>query len=384
MSPSTPRPTLTGRLADGTPIQVRLHDERIDSVTAIPRAEAEDQLILPALVDLQVNGYAGIDVNADDVSADDVAGLVEALWRRGVGTVCPTVITAPEDRIVAALRAIAAARDADPLVAASIPGVHVEGPSLSAVDGARGAHDATHLRDPDIEEFRRWQRACGDLVRIVTLAPERNGALAYITALSEAGVLVGVGHTAAEPDRIRDAALAGARLSTHLGNGAQATLPRHPNQLWAQLAEDRLTASFIADGHHLPVDTVTTMLRAKSVRRSVLVSDSAALAGSPPGDYRTPVGDQVTVTADGRLTLTGTNLLAGSGRCLLDCVGWLAEHTEHSLDAAVRMATVNPSRLLGLGDRGEITAGAPADLTICAPDLSVLATYVRGRPVYRV
>ena len=375
--------TVTGRLADGTPIRVRTRGARIDSATAIPRSEADDQLILPGLLDIQVNGYAGIDINAEDVTAEDVAALTRVLWKHGVAGFCPTVITASEERITAALRAIAAARDADPWVAASIPGIHVEGPYLSAVDGARGAHDAEQLRDPDQAEFQRWQQACGGLVRIVTVAPERAGALSYIAELAAAGVLVAIGHTAAEPERIRAAALAGARLSTHLGNGAEATLPRHPNHLWAQLAEKRLAASFIADGHHLSSDTLTVMLRAKDVPQSVLVSDSVALAGCAPGEYRTPVGGRVTVGNDGRLTLTGSNLLAGSGRNLRQCVAWLAEYTEHSLDAAVRMASQNPARLLGLGDRGEITAGAPADLTICGPDLSVRATYVRGRSVYR-
>jgi hypothetical protein len=130
---------------------------------------------------------------------------------------------------------------------------------------------------------------------------------------------------------------------------------RHPNHLWAQLAEDRLAASLIADGHHLPADTFAVMLRAKGVDRVVLVSDSVALTGCPPGGYITPVGGAVTVHPDGRLTLTGSELLAGSGRDLLDCVEWATTAAGLDLPTASRLAATNPARLLGLTDRGAIT-----------------------------
>lgn len=340
-----------GRLAGGRGVRVEFADGRISSVREL--AAAPDVLVLPGLVDLQVNGYAGFDVNAEGVTPEEIAWLVRALWARGVTTVLPTVITAPEHRILAALRAIARARELDPLVRHSIAGVHVEGPYLAAADGPRGAHDPAHLRDPEVAEYLRWQEASGGLVRIVTLAPERDGALDYIAAVS-AEVIVAIGHTAATPERVTAAARAGARLSTHLGNGAHAMLPRHPNHLWAQLADDRLAATFIADGHHLPADTFTAMRRAKGADRTILVSDSVALAGRAPGEYRTPVGGTITAHPDGRLTVTGTLFLAGSGRCLLDCLTWLRTETDVTLPEALRFAALNPARLLGL-DRGALS-----------------------------
>ncbi|GAA4430732.1 N-acetylglucosamine-6-phosphate deacetylase [Georgenia halophila] len=303
------------------------------------------------LVDLQVNGYAGLDVNADELEPATVVELTRALWAQGVTTYLPTIITAPEAKIVHALRAVAAARQTDPLVAHSIAGVHVEGPSLHPDDGPRGAHDVRHLRDPDVAELDRWQEASGGLVRVVTLAPERPGTEAYIKAARTRGVLVSLGHCAPTAEQVRAAARAGATLSTHLGNGTYRTVPRHPNHIWAQLAADELDAMLIADGHHLPVDVLTAMIRAKSSRCCVLTSDSAALAGNAPGEYRTPVGGSVTVDADGRLTLTGTELLAGSGRSLLGCLDWARAHLPVDPEALLAMATLNPARVLGLTDR---------------------------------
>jgi N-acetylglucosamine-6-phosphate deacetylase len=357
-------------------------------IAAIEPTDVDTSIwVIPGLIDLQINGYGGLDVNAEDVTADVISELTHRLWQLGITAFCPTVITASRARILATLRAIAAARNADALVAQSILGVHVEGPYLSDQDGARGAHDVTQLRNPDLTELAQWQKASEGAIRIVTLAPERRGSTEYIAALRQQGVLASIGHTAASADEIGAAVAAGARMSTHLGNGAQASLPRHPNYIWTQLAHDKLMASFIADGHHLPADTFIAMVRAKSTRRSILVSDSSALAGCPPGNYSTPVGGNVTVAVDGRLLVAGTNYLAGSGRCLLDCIGWAASSTTLTMADAVKMASTNPARILGLPRRGELRVGTQADLTLftmaeATATLRTEATIVRGNVVY--
>ncbi len=334
---------------------------------------------LPGLVDLQVNGYAGLDVNADDVEPDVIVALTQAMWARGVTTYLPTIVTASEKKIVQALRAIATARAGDADVAHSIAGVHVEGPSLNPDDGPRGAHDVRFLRDPDLDELDRWQHASGGLVRIVTLAPERAGAVDYIAGAVRRGVRVAIGHCAPAPGEVRAAARAGASLSTHLGNGTYGVLPRHPNHIWAQLAEDGLTAMLIADGHHLPADTLTAMIRAKSPQRCVLTSDAAALAGRAPGDYQTPVGGSVTVRSDGRLSLTGTDLLAGSGASLLDCLDWATAQVPFDAEFVVAMATANPAGVLGLPDRVE---GDRVVLERLDGVSRVVSTHLRGTQVY--
>lgn len=376
--------TLVGRLVDsGRPTRIRLADGRIESVE--DHSEPTENWIAPGLIDIQVNGFAGHDVNAEDVSADDIRALAEAEFAEGVTAFCPTVITGSTGRIVTALRAVAEARNADPLLARAIPCVHVEGPYIAAEDGPRGAHDKAHLRPPDLAEFRRWQEASGNLVGIITLAPELPGAAEYIRAVTAEGVVVSIGHSAATSADIAAAVAAGARLSTHLGNGSHAVLPRHPNYIWEQLAADDLTASFIADGHHLPPAVLTVMLRAKGIDRSILVSDTVALAGQAPGRYQTPVGGDVELTPEGRLVLPGTAYLAGATRPLSYCVDRAARHPGVELAAAVRMASGNPARLLGLTGRGEIRAGADADLTVFTRDadgLAIVTTVVNGRIVH--
>ncbi|MHA6624909.1 N-acetylglucosamine-6-phosphate deacetylase [Pseudonocardia sichuanensis] len=350
----------------------------ITHVREVP--DAPDALwLLPGLVDLQVNGYGGHDVNGPDVTAEVVVALVRALARAGTTTVVPTVITAPEGDIVRSLRAIAEARARDAAVRRAVPYVHVEGPHISPEDGPRGVHPIAQVRPPDPAEFDRWQQACEGLVGMVTLSPHHPGAVAYTEHLSRAGTLVAIGHTHATPAQVRAVADAGARLSTHLGNGAHAVLARHPNYLWAQLADDRLTAGFIADGHHLPADTLTAMLRAKGLERSVLVSDSVALAGMPPGEYTTPVGGAVVLSPDGRLSEAGTPYLAGAARCLADGVAQVVRLTGLPLGDAVRLATLNPGRFAG--GRGLLAPGAPADILLLGPDLQVRQVVAGGEVV---
>ncbi|HEY2078852.1 MAG TPA: amidohydrolase family protein [Streptosporangiaceae bacterium] len=321
-----------------------------------PAEGTSDLWLAPGLVDLQVNGFAGHDVNDTEVSAETLVELVRALWRVGVTTVLPTVVTASERQITRAVAVIGRARDADPMVAHAIPYVHVEGPFLSDQEGPRGVHDARHIRPASIEELRRW----GDLVGMVTVSPHDEAAIEFIRAAARAGVRCAIGHTHASPEQITRAVDAGAELSTHLGNGAHALLARHPNYLWAQLADDRLAAGFIADGHHLPADTFKAMLRAKGLDRALLVSDCTELGGMPPGRYRTPVGGEVDLSPDGRLSYVGTPFLAGASRSLADGVATAIAMADLTLTAALRLATANPGRFVG--GRGLLRPGAPADL----------------------
>jgi N-acetylglucosamine-6-phosphate deacetylase len=342
---------------------VRIERGRIASVTRSSADSAEEEAWLaPGFVDLQVNGFGGYDANAaeSDAGPEVVTGLVHALFAIGVTTVVPTIVTAAESHIIACLRRIVRARESDPLVRHAIPFIHVEGPHLSDEDGPRGVHPAEHIRPPDAAEFERWQAACDGLVGMVTLSPHFADSPAYISSLVARGVRVSIGHTHASPEQIRAAAEAGASLSTHLGNGAHAVLPRHPNYVWSQLAEDRLAAGFIADGHHLPADALIAMLRAKGLSRSFLVSDATTLAGSQPGIYRTPVGGEVELSREGRLSHVGTPYLAGAARPVTDGVAHVAALGPFSLGDAVGLATTTPGAVAG--GRGTLAIGAPADL----------------------
>lgn len=330
-------------------------------IARIEETKIDTDLYLSAgFVDLQVNGYTGFDVNAEQVSTATIIGLVEAMLASGVTSFAPTLITAPEEKICRGLRVIAETRDNHRQAAACIPFVHIEGPHISHLEGYRGAHAAEAVRPPSINEFDRWQIASGGIVGMVTLSPHFDAASDYVTALVKRGVHVAIGHTHATPEQIRRAVDAGASLSTHLGNGIAQEVPRHSNPIWSQLADDRLTATFIADGHHLPQDVLKAMLRAKGVGRSVLVSDSVALAGMPEGTYTSSVGGPVELRADGKLCLLGSDLLAGSTASLAQCIGHLVRMTEMPLSDALSMATANPGRFAG--NRGHLVPGYRADV----------------------
>ena len=351
--------TITGRdPATGAGLAVTLAEGLVTGIA--PAENAGAAWLAPGLVDLQVNGYGGLDLNTGDVTPALVRDLCLLMAEVGVTTFLPTLITASEAAIVSALQALAAARAEFPIVGHMVPGVHVEGPSISPVDGPRGAHPLEHVRAPSLAEFDRWQAASGNLVTMVTLSPEYPEAPAYIAALAARGVHVAIGHTAATPQEVHAAAEAGAVLSTHLGNGAAASLPRHPNFIWAQLADDRLTASFIADGHHLPADTLKAMLRAKSLDRAVLVSDAVKLAGMPPGLYEQVIGGKVEVTAEGRVGIAGTPYLAGDGLPLCANIAIAIELAGLSLADALRLATSNAGRFAA--GRGRLEIGQRADL----------------------
>jgi N-acetylglucosamine-6-phosphate deacetylase len=331
------------------------------SIQAIVQGRAEQEgWLSPGLIDLQVNGFQGADVNADAIDSDVILSLTKKMIATGVTTYLPTIITASEAKITTALRAVAEARRRSRLVADAVPYVHVEGTSISPADGYRGAHALEHIRPPSVAEFARWQQASGDLVGMVTLSPHWEGAEDYIANLARAGVHVAIGHTDATPEQIRRAVDAGATLSTHLGNGSAGMIPRHSNSLWPQLADDRLTATLIADGHHLPGDMLKTVLRAKGTARCILISDAVAVAGLPPGRYQTPVGGDVELHENGRLSLAGTEFLAGAVKPLKDGILHAASCGGISFAESLSMATSNPGRLVG--GIGILRPGVPADL----------------------
>nr|WP_245354318.1 amidohydrolase family protein [Brachybacterium sacelli] len=330
--------------------------------------------LAPGFIDLQVNGFAGIDVNGPEVTAERIAEITAALARIGVTTWVPTIVTASEEAIRHALRCVAEARASSPQLAHAIPLAHVEGPFLSDQDGPRGVHDAAQIRPIDPEEVARWQQA--GPVGIVTLSPHTDDAPAQIARIVGLGVQVAIGHTHATGPQITAAVDAGASLSTHLGNGIFPQLPRHPNPLWTQLAENRLTCGLIADGHHLPAETLEVMLRAKGVDRAFLVSDATELAGKDPGRYQTAVGGTVELTADGRLAYVGTELLAGAASDVAAGLRFVLRSTSLSLPDALALVTRTPGRILGRDTT--LRVGAPADLVTLTDDGTIQGVWQHG------
>ncbi|TVY08114.1 N-acetylglucosamine-6-phosphate deacetylase [Paenibacillus cremeus] len=385
------RTVIRGRhYRSGQPIEVVVEDgklKRIDEWEGAGDSLSQQPLPLigPGLVDLQLNGYQGMDFNADSITPEVVHSVTRALWKEGVTSYYPTVITNSAAFIEQAVSAIACACEEDPLTAACIAGIHLEGPFISPEDGARGAHPKAHVTAPDWELLQRWQDAAGGRIRIVTLSPEWPEAPAFIRRCVEQGIVVSIGHTAASPEQIRAAAEAGASMSTHFGNGAHPVLPRHPNYLWEQLACNELWSCVIADGFHLPDAVLKVVLKVKE-EQMLLVSDAVHLSGMPPGAYETPVGGRVVLTESGRLHLADDpRLLAGSAQMLLWSIAHMVGRGLCSLADAWEMASVRPAAKVGLQAANGLEFGAPADLLLMEWDGSKaipVEVYKSGASMY--
>ena len=357
--------------------------DRVEELIAPPPTSI---WLAPGFIDIQVNGYAGVDYCNPDTPLDEIARSLEVQFSTGVTRLFPTVITGSPELMLGAIRNLARARRELPHGQA-LEGIHVEGPHISPLDGPRGAHPKRSVRPPDIEEFKRWQDAAEGHVRLVTLSPEWPEAPRYIEYLAGAGVVVAIGHLHATPTQIDDAVRAGATLSTHLGNGAASQLPRHPNYLWQQLAEDRLAASFIVDGIHLGRDFLNVALRAKGLERAVAITDAVAPAGCQPGPYM--LGEvEVTLHPGNRVTLRESDRLAGSALRMDRGVENLMRLCGLSLSDALTLATRNPARVgridgrrrgLQPGDRADVVEFEYDD---AAQSIRVLRTWLDGELVH--
>jgi len=358
-------------------------------ITSVEEIGAQDDLpfISSGFIDTQFNGYTGFDYSSENLEKKDILKMTELLAASGTSCHFPTIITNSREIMVRNLEIISKALETYPELVDAIPGFHVEGPYISSEDGARGAHDLQFIRNPDYEEFLEWQSASGGKIKQLTLAPELEGAIDFIRRVSSEGVVVSIGHTAADPEIIREAVKAGARMSTHLGNGSHGVLPRLKNYLWEQLASDELTASIITDGFHLPPSVVKTILRTKGVDRVILVSDVTSFGGLKPGRYSW--GDiKVEVFEDGHIGLADTEYLAGAGHLLDHSLAWLMNEIGVDIADAIALCTENPSKIffpsrpvpgLNPGDLANLTTfnWERGDLK-----LKVLKTWCAGKSVY--
>lgn len=344
------------------PVRIECDQGRIQAIT--PAAEAAGlPLVASGFVDLQVNGYAGREFNHPQLSTAMVEDVCRAMDSCGCTAYLPTLTTDSNEIFLSSLAALAKAVKESPVARSRIAGIHVEGPYISPADGPRGAHPLRHVRPPNCDEFRRWCDVAEGLVKILTISPEYDSAIPLIELAVSLGVIVAIGHTQASSDQIRRATDAGASMSTHLGNGAHPQIKRHPNYIWDQLAEDRLTASLITDGCHLPPSVVKSMLRAKTPSRCVIVSDVTAMGGMPPGRYETGLGAQE-VLEDGRLVVAGQrDILAGASFLIHHCVANVPRFTGLSWQTAIELASTQPAALLG-NHQHALNPGAAANLVL--------------------
>jgi len=273
-------------------------------------------------VDIQVNGFLGIDFSEPGLTLDQVRRVTFELRDRGTLAYCPTVITSPWTTYEQNLPVLAQAHE-EPDLKPHLLGIHLEGPFISPKDGARGAHPKEATRPPDRSLTARLIELAENQVSIMTLAPELEGAIELIRFLVDQKITVAIGHHLATRDQIRTACDEGATCATHLGNGIPNMIPRHPNPIWDQLDEERLLLSLITDGHHLPDSFIRVVTRYAADDRLVIVSDSSPLAGLPPGSYQT-FGQDVVLEESGLLWNPRGEYLVGSSYSLLQCMNYLA------------------------------------------------------------
>lgn len=349
LSPETGKP-IAVTIADGRILKVEPHDDASVS-----------QWISPGWIELQVNGFAGVDYNSPATTAEEIGRSIGAQRKTGVTRLLPTVITGDLNEMASCLTNLARAKE-ELAEGGAIVGFHVEGPWISPEDGPRGAHPLEHVRPASVAEFARLQEAAEGLIRLLTLAPESPGALALIEYAVEGGVTVSMGHTGATVEQIEAAVSAGATMSTHLGNGAHSVQPKWSNYIQQQMADDRLCAGLIVDGIHLSPDFVKIAVRAKGPERAFLVTDAVAPAGCVPGLH--PLGSQqVRLSEDGSVRLPDGRL-AGSSLRMDNAVEKVMRFAGIGVEQACRMASVNAARAVGLQERsGFLQPGDPAELT---------------------
>ncbi len=345
-----------------------------------PPAQADvtlpDGYLLPGFVDLQVNGYFGVEFQAADAAS--WAEVARRLPATGTTAFVPTLITAPLDSLAAALRTAAGFAGELPGSGARMLGVHLEGPFIAPT--RRGAHNPAWICDPTPTVIAALIEAGRGLLRLVTLAPERPGALDAIDQLVAAGVLVSVGHSDATAEQVAAAAGRGARMVTHLFNAQRPLGHREPGVVGQALTDERLTSGLIADLYHVAGAVCGLAFRA-APGRIALVTDAAAPAGMPPGEYLLG-GEPITLPPEeGAPPVRGDGTLAGSA-LRMDVAVANAVRVGVPLTAAAAAATRIPADLIGRPDLGRIAAGAAADLVWLGPDLRTRATWIAGRLVY--
>ena len=318
----------------------------------------------PGLTDLQVNGYAGIDFNDAGLTAAALDHALQAMAAANVTTCLPTLITASEATLQARLHALDEAVATSRLGPAMVPGFHLEGPFLNPASGYAGCHPPAAMVPPDPALLDRLTRTLRRPVLLLTLAPEGDNALALIAHAVASGTIVAMGHTAADLVTTGQAVRAGVALSTHLGNAMPQPQPKFLNPLIAQLAQDALSASFIADGIHIPQHALKVLLRAKTYPRCILVTDATAAAAAPSGLYRF-AGMTIEHAADGSVRVPGTTALAGSALCLDQAVRNLVAWQIADAPTALAMASTQPNALLApaLARRGIAWSTAPVRWT---------------------
>jgi len=333
----------------------------IVDVRASSAVPSENLWLAPALFDAQVNGFGGVDFQQDDLTADDLLRAVRGIREAGCSRFLLTLITNEWKKLTARLRHLREVRNSSPELRRAIAGWHIEGPFLSSEPGFHGTHNPTFTRDPSAEMLSEFRAITGDDPLLLTVAPERAGAIAAIETATCLGIKISLGHTNASAQVIGQAIRAGARAFTHLANGCPRDLDRHDNIVWRVVETSGLTVSLIPDQIHVSPALFRILHRLLPSESIFYVSDAMSAAGMPPGQYKLgalelEVGPDQVVRQPGKLLFAGSALrpIDGIMRAaeMLGCV-WQ--------DVWPRFSDV-PARLMGLASG--IVVGQPANLCV--------------------
>ncbi len=307
------------------------------------------------------------------------------IWREGVTTFLPTLITNSHEMLVRNFSILSDALNRDKYLELSVPGFHLEGPYISPDEGYRGCHPVRYIRKPSWIEFTIYQKASGMRIIQVTLAPELEGAPEFIRLCKQNGIITSIGHSNSSAEQISRAVENGVSLSTHLGNGCANFIHRHYNPIWPQLANEKITPSIIADGFHLLPEELKVFFKVKGAGNIILTSDVIYLAGMAPGKY-TFLGSEVILTEEGMLKNTEMNCLAGASFPLKRGVENMIRFTGCTLAEAIDMASSNVAHIYRLTDRGALSVGKRADLILFERDdyqIRIRKTYLNGKLVFQ-
>lgn len=297
-------------------------------------------------VDLQVNGYLGVSFSDGGLTEADFLRVSEALLGQGVDLFLPTAITSSDETYRAILPRLGE-WIRNPRLGGRLPGLHLEGPFLSPAPGAVGAHCPDWIQAPSPAALDRFQEWSGGTIRLLTVAADAPNVGELIRHAASLGIAVSVGHHLATERQLHDAAEAGAKALTHLGNGIPNLIHRHENPIWAGMACDALTAMVIPDGHHLPATLLNIILRVKGADRVIAVSDQSSVAGLPPGRY-SALGNDAVLEPNGKLHNPEKQCLVGSAMTLPECARRLTEMCAPDAETLRKLTRDNALRLIGL------------------------------------
>ncbi|MGI5832571.1 MAG: N-acetylglucosamine-6-phosphate deacetylase [Thermoguttaceae bacterium] len=357
------------RYDTGRPVKIIVKGTKVQSVESVPSGD-DLPIVGPGLFDIQINGGLGYDFSSESITVEQAAAVFRQVIGTGVFRFCPTMITNSAEAYRHGVTTLMELLETFTEFHSVMVGIHLEGPFIANETGPRGSHPPKHCVPYNFELIEELQRISGGRIRIVTLSPTYDGAEDFISRLNALGILVATGHTNATPNEISQAAAAGARLATHLGNASHSNFPKWGNYFFAQLTDDRLTASMIADGFHLSPMMMRTILRTKGLDRTILISDQADVAGCPPGKYKSgPCA--LEVLENGKIALAADNdLLAGGSYPVARGLCNVMAVADLNLAEAYPLCTTQPAALLGEpafsnGDQRDFLAvGKPADFLI--------------------